>query len=156
MTESKSLETAITEAFQKADSLETPLEARLEFYLGESRKLLPDLEATYDELVARLKSNEADILVPAVGERLPNFLMSDSDGHLVGKSQARDALKPSQVSPAATTQAIQLAHTGTENVLPMITGQPLTARANCSTATMAKISAARWHSSGLQRMLSPQ
>ena len=83
MTESKSLETALTEALQKADSLETPLEARLEFYLGESRKLLPDLEATYDELVARLKSNEADILVPAVGERLPNFLMSDSDGHLV-------------------------------------------------------------------------
>jgi peroxiredoxin len=83
LTETKSLEEALAEAFQKADTLDSPLGKRLEFYLGESRKLLPDLEATYDELVARLKSNEAQILVPAVGERLPNFLMSDSDGQLV-------------------------------------------------------------------------
>jgi hypothetical protein len=83
MTESKSIEASLAEAFQKADSFESSLEARLEFYLGESRKLLPDLETSYDELVARLKSNEAKILVPAVGERLPNFVMSDSDGRLV-------------------------------------------------------------------------
>jgi peroxiredoxin len=83
MTESKSIEASLAEAFQKADSFESSLEARLEFYLGESRKLLPDLETSYDELVARLKSNEAKILVPAVGERLPSFVMSDSDGRLV-------------------------------------------------------------------------
>ena len=83
MTEPKSLEEALAEAFQKADSLSTALDQRLDFYLGESRKLLPDLEATYDELVARVKSNENQILVPAIGEKLPNFLMSDSDGRLV-------------------------------------------------------------------------
>ena len=57
--------------------------SKLQFYLGESRKLLPDLEATYDQLVARIQANGADILVPAIGERLPEFLMTDSDGHLV-------------------------------------------------------------------------
>ena len=48
-----------------------------------SRKLLPDLEATYDQLVARIQANGADGLVPAVGERLPGFLMTDSEGQLV-------------------------------------------------------------------------
>jgi peroxiredoxin len=83
LTEAKSLEEALAEAFTKADSLEGPLDRRLQFYLGESRKLLPDLEATYDQLVARIEANGADILVPAIGERLPAFLMTDSDGHLV-------------------------------------------------------------------------
>ena len=83
MTEAKSLEEALAEAFTKADSLEGPLDRRLQFYLGELRKLLPDLEATYDQLVARIEANGADILVPAIGERLPAFLMTDSDGHLV-------------------------------------------------------------------------
>lgn len=81
LTETKSLEEALAEAFNKADSIDAPLEQRLKFYLGESRKFLPDLEATYDELVARLRS--ADILVPAIGEKLPDFLMTDSEGHLV-------------------------------------------------------------------------
>ena len=83
MAETNSLEEALAEAFDKADALEAPLDARLEFYLGESRKLLPDLESTYDDLVARIQANGADILVPAVGERLPDFLMTDSEGHLV-------------------------------------------------------------------------
>ena len=83
MTEAKSLEEALAEAFTTADSLDAPLDRKLQFYLGESRKLLPDLEATYDQLVARIQANGADILVPAIGERLPEFLMTDSDGHLV-------------------------------------------------------------------------
>jgi hypothetical protein len=46
LNETKTLEEALAEAFTKADSLEAPLDERLKFYLGESRKLLPDLEAT--------------------------------------------------------------------------------------------------------------
>ena len=46
LTEAKSLEQSLAEAFEKADTLKAPLGARLSFYLGESRKLLPDLEAT--------------------------------------------------------------------------------------------------------------
>ena len=86
MTEAKSLEQSLSEAFQEADTLTAPLGERLSFYLGELRKLLPDLEATYDQLVERIRGNGADAMVPAVGERLPNFLMTDSEGRLVGLS----------------------------------------------------------------------
>jgi len=46
---------ALNEAFHKAAHLEAPLDERLKLYLGESRKLLPDLESTYDQLVARIQ-----------------------------------------------------------------------------------------------------
>jgi hypothetical protein len=39
-------------------------------------------------------------------------------------------------------QAIQLAHRGIDVDAPMVTDKPLTARANCNAATMAKINAA--------------
>jgi peroxiredoxin len=83
LAETKSLEEALAEAFQKADRVEAPLDERLKLYLGESRRLLPDLETTYDELVARIQANGADVLVPAVGDKLPEFLMTDSEGQLV-------------------------------------------------------------------------
>lgn len=72
MTETKTLEGALAEAFTRADSLDAPLERRLQLYLAESRKLLPDLEATYDQLVARIQANGADILVPASARDYPN------------------------------------------------------------------------------------
>ena len=83
LTEEKSLEQALADAFTRADALQAPLDQRLQFYLGESRKLLPDLESTYDDLVARIKANGADAFVPAIGDQLPDFLMTDSDGRLV-------------------------------------------------------------------------
>jgi peroxiredoxin len=83
VTEAKSLEQALTEAFEQADHLDAPLEQRLKLYLAESRRLLPDLETTYDQLVERIAANGADEHVPAIGEVLPNFLMTDSKGHLV-------------------------------------------------------------------------
>jgi peroxiredoxin len=83
LTEAKSLEQALAEAFTRADSVDAPLDRKLQVYLGDSRKLLPDLEATYDQLVSRIQANGADVFVPAIGEKLPEFLMTDSDGHLV-------------------------------------------------------------------------
>ena len=83
MTDSKSLEWALSEAFHKADALAAPLEERLRFYLSESRQLLPELEATYDQLVERIGANRAVEKVPAVGEAMPEFCMTDSEGHLV-------------------------------------------------------------------------
>ena len=55
MADTKSLEQALNEAFHQADNLEAPLDQRLKVYLGKSRKLLPDLESTYDQLVARIQ-----------------------------------------------------------------------------------------------------
>jgi peroxiredoxin len=83
LAEAKSLDQALKEAFERADSLEGPLAQRLSSYLAESRRLLPDLEMTYDQLVERIRANGADALVPAVGEKMPNFLMTDSEGELV-------------------------------------------------------------------------
>jgi hypothetical protein len=57
--------------------------------------------------------------------------------------QFRVALNPSQASTAATTQTTQLAHNGIEWVAPMVMAQPLTARTNCSKATMVKMIAAK-------------
>jgi peroxiredoxin len=81
--ETKTLEAALAEAFRQADSLEGPLDARLRFYLGRSREVLPGLESTYDALVERIKAGGAEIRVPEIGEKLPGFLMTDSDGQLV-------------------------------------------------------------------------
>jgi peroxiredoxin len=83
LSDEKSLDEALAEAFQKADSLQAPLEERLEAYLADSRKLLPELEATYDQLVERIRDNGADEQVPAVGQVMPDFLMTDSEGRLV-------------------------------------------------------------------------
>jgi hypothetical protein len=81
--EEKSLEAALAEAFRQADALEGPLDERLRFYLGESRKLLPDLESTYDGLVERIRPNAAANRVPAIGAKLPGFFLTDTEGHLV-------------------------------------------------------------------------
>src|SRR4029453_1139561 len=81
--EEKSLEAALAEAFRQADALEGPLDERLRFYLGESRKLLPDLESTYDRLVERIRPNAAANCVPAIGAKLPGFFLTDTEGRLV-------------------------------------------------------------------------
>ena len=83
MDETKSLEAALAEAFRQADSLEGSLDERLRFYLAESRKLLPDLESTYDGLVERIRTNAAANRIPAIGGKLPRFFLTDTEGHLV-------------------------------------------------------------------------
>jgi hypothetical protein len=84
LNEAKSLDQALAEVFSKADHLQAPLDQRLKLYLGESRKLLPEMEATYDQLVARIAANIKDSnQIPQVGEVLPDFRMTDSEGTLV-------------------------------------------------------------------------
>jgi len=62
--QAKSLDQTLAEAFEKADRLDATLDERLKLYLGESRALLSELEATYDQLVARLAANATDSQVP--------------------------------------------------------------------------------------------
>jgi peroxiredoxin len=60
------------------------LDQPLKLYLGESRQLLPEMEATYDQLVARIANNiRSSNQVPEVGEALPDFCLTDSQGKLV-------------------------------------------------------------------------
>jgi hypothetical protein len=68
LNEAKSIDQALAKAFLKADHLEAPLDQRLNLYLGESRQLLPELEATHDRLVARIAANiRSNSQVPEVG-----------------------------------------------------------------------------------------
>ena len=91
LNEAKSIDQALAEAFLKADRLEAPLPERLKLYLGESRELLPELEATYDQLVARIADNiRSSNQVPAVSEALPAFCLTDSQGKLVGLAALLD------------------------------------------------------------------
>jgi peroxiredoxin len=83
VTESQNLDRALQEAFAQADRPEVPLDVRLKTYLAESRRLLPELEATYDQLVERISANIAEAPTPAVGEAMPDFLMTDTEGNLV-------------------------------------------------------------------------
>jgi len=83
VSETQDLVQALQEAFVKADRPEIPLDQRLEAYLAESRRLLPELEATYDQLVERISEHTANAPTPAVGEAMPDFLMTDTEGNLV-------------------------------------------------------------------------
>jgi len=69
--EEKSLEAALAEAFRQADALEGPLDERLRFYLGASRKLLPDLETTYDRLVERIRPMQPQTAFPPLAPSFP-------------------------------------------------------------------------------------
>jgi peroxiredoxin len=79
----KSLEEALQEAFEQADTRAGPLRERLQFYLDRSRELLPEVETAYDELVQRIAASEAEKHLPAVGRAVPPFALPDSDGNLV-------------------------------------------------------------------------
>lgn len=81
--DSPSVEDVLALLFQQADGLQSPLPERLDYYLDESRKLLPELEGAYDELVARIRESGAGTLVPALGHKLPDFVLTDSEGQLV-------------------------------------------------------------------------
>lgn len=83
MSEAGSAEEAVVEAFHRADILKAPLDERLNFYMGASRELFPDLESAHDDLAAQLRENDARRLVPAVGETLPDVHLTDSEGHVV-------------------------------------------------------------------------
>ena len=108
LSETKSLEEALDEAFNKADDLEAPLDERLKLYLGESRKLLPDLEVTYDQLVARIQANSADVLVPAIGDKVPEFLMTDSKGQMCGsRFAARSGPSGDQLQPRPVVRLLR-------------------------------------------------
>jgi peroxiredoxin len=77
------IEQALRDSYGRADALSGPLDVCLESYLARSRKILPKLEAAYDQLIARIVANEITAKVPGVGDKLPDFVMTDSDGHLV-------------------------------------------------------------------------
>lgn len=83
MSEIGSVESPLGAAFRRADAFKAPLDRRLGLYAEESRKHHPELESAHDALVAQLRSSGAGTLAPALGQKLPNFHLSDSEGRFV-------------------------------------------------------------------------
>jgi hypothetical protein len=64
--------------------------------------LLPELEATYDQLVARIAANiRSHSQVPEVGEVLPDFCMMESDRKLVELASLLDKGHEAQIQDRA-------------------------------------------------------
>lgn len=74
---------SLEDAFRQICATEAPLNERLAAFSAAVRRFgLPFAEA-YDDLVARIRSGQAGSAAPAVGERMPSFLLPDSSGRLV-------------------------------------------------------------------------
>jgi peroxiredoxin len=74
---------SLEDAFRQICAMEAPLHERMEAFSAAVRKFgLPFAEA-YDDLVARIRSGDAGNTAPAVGERMPSFLLPDSSGRLL-------------------------------------------------------------------------
>jgi len=69
------------EAFALAAAQEGPLQKRLDAYSAHSRVLRPQINAAYDELIARVSGLQK--AGPSARTLLPEFQIPDQDGHLV-------------------------------------------------------------------------
>lgn len=90
MPEQNDLVAALEKATRRAIDLEAPLHQRLKIIADEVRSLSTVFADAVDVFVERLQRAEAGALAPAVGQPLPDFLLPDQDGRLVG---LRDLLK---------------------------------------------------------------
>lgn len=81
MTKKKSPRKGLSDAFAKADALDAPLAEKLDAYTRLSRRALPDVHDAYDRLVERIAPNGAR--APAVGDKLPDGVLTDIAGRLV-------------------------------------------------------------------------
>ncbi len=81
------LKEILTNAWKRAEALDAPLNERMALYVSETRKVLPNLIASYDEFVSSLRTLDAGMSCPAVGEVLPEFILPNTDGSLVQLSK---------------------------------------------------------------------
>jgi len=72
--------------FDTIRCLDLPLAEKLDAYARGLEGRLPLLWAAYQALVEQLASADAGHAAPAVGQRLPAFLLPDSDGRLVASA----------------------------------------------------------------------
>jgi peroxiredoxin len=86
MTESNELVAALERATQRAIALDAPLRDRLTIIADEVRNLSTVFAEAVDAFVGRLQAAEAGALAPGIGDAMPDFLLPDQDGRLVGLS----------------------------------------------------------------------
>jgi peroxiredoxin len=79
----------LTQAIQAAFELDAPLRERLGMVAEAVRRHRPDQAEAVDRLVSRLSGHHAGALAPAVGERLPEFVLPDENGILTRLADLR-------------------------------------------------------------------
>jgi peroxiredoxin len=81
---SNSIDERLAEVFAHYRGLEAPLHERLAGYAAASNEIFPAYGRAVDQLVQRLKDNDSGSNAPDIGEVMPDFLLPDDNGHLVG------------------------------------------------------------------------
>jgi peroxiredoxin len=84
MPQSNELVAALERATERAIALNAPLRDRLKVIADEVRALSTEFAEAVDGFVRRLQAAEAGAQAPAVGDLLPDFLLPDQSGRLVG------------------------------------------------------------------------
>jgi len=84
MSQSSELVIALEKATERAIALEAPLRERLMIIADEVRNLSTVFAEAVDTFVERLQAAEAGALAPKVDDPLPNFLLPDQSGRLIG------------------------------------------------------------------------
>jgi peroxiredoxin len=74
---------SFAEAVQMAMELDAPLNKRLTMVADALHHFAPDQAEIVERLVVRLKGHDAGALAPAVGERMPGFVLPDEKGDIV-------------------------------------------------------------------------
>lgn len=72
------------QSVQAAIELDAPLNERLAVVAAAVRRLNADFADAVDRLVARLEQQGAGAMAPAPGDAMPEFLLPDDEGRLVG------------------------------------------------------------------------
>ena len=70
------------EAVQAALELDAPLNERLGMVAAALQHFAPDQAEIVERLVVRLKGHHAGAMAPAVGERMPGFVLPDENGSI--------------------------------------------------------------------------
>ena len=69
---------------EKCRNMDAPLSRRLQAFAEDVREVSPGFADTVDRMVARLEASGVGQSAPTPGEAMPDFLLPDQDGNLIG------------------------------------------------------------------------
>lgn len=84
---SKPLSELLEEAFVQCRDMDASLAERLQAFADAVRELGPIFQSSVDDLVARLRAHDVGDNSPKPGEKMPNFVLPNEKGQLVGLDQ---------------------------------------------------------------------